>query len=92
MAAVAVACGFHVRRGTEEGVPLYSQVASTPGIPELRLDLHAYDPLPQNRFVLINMKRLHEGDSLPEGVKVENITPDGVVLSHNGSKFLLPRD
>ncbi len=42
--------------------------------------------------MLINMKRLREGDSLPEGIKVESITPDGVILSHNGSKFLLPRD
>jgi hypothetical protein len=25
-------------------------------------------------------------------VRVEAITPDGVVLSHNGTKFLLPRD
>jgi general secretion pathway protein B len=86
--------GFHVKRGTGDGVPLYSQLATAPGsgIPELRLDLHAYAPKPQDRFVLINMKRLHEGDSLPEGVKVENITPDGVILSHNGSRFLLPRE
>jgi general secretion pathway protein B len=86
--------GFHVRRGTGDGVPLYSQVATAPGsgVPELRLDLHAYAPKPADRFVLINMKRLHEGDSLPEGVKVEAITPDGVILSHKGSRFLLPRD
>ena len=86
--------GFHVRRATESGVPLYSQAATSPGsgIPELRLDLHAYAAKPEDRFVLINMKRLREGDSLPEGIKVESITPDGVILSHNGSKFLLPRD
>ncbi len=86
--------GFHVRRGTEEGVPLYSQVATAPGsgIPELRLDMWAYDQKPENRFVLINMKRLREGDSLPDGVKVEAITPDGAVLSHNGTRFLLPRE
>jgi general secretion pathway protein B len=84
--------GLHVRRGTEEGVPLYSQLATAPGsgIPELRLDLHAWDQKPENRFVLINMKRLREGDALPEGVKVEAITRDGVILSHNGTRFLLP--
>lgn len=83
--------GLRVRRGTESGVPLYSQVAGQ-GIPELRLDLWAYAPKAEDRFVLINMKRLHEGDSTPEGVKVESITPDGVILSHNGQRFLLPRD
>jgi len=84
--------GFHVTRGTAEGVPLYSQVSSGAGIPELRLDLHAYDTNPQKRFVLINMKREREGDMLPDGTtRVETITPDGVVLDHQGTKFLLPR-
>jgi len=85
--------GFHVRRATQSGFPLYSQVAAAgSGVPELRLDLHAYSPKPENRFVMINMKRLREGDSLPDGVKVESITPDGVILSRNGSKFVLPRE
>ncbi len=84
--------GLRVRRGTESGVPLYSQITNGPGsgLPELRLDLHAWDEKPENRFVLINMKTLHEGDALPGGVKVEAITRDGVVLSHNGTKFMLP--
>ena len=86
--------GFHVKRATGDGVPLYSQVATAPGpsVPELRLDLHAYAAKPEERFVLINMKRLREGDSLPDGVRVESITPDGVILSHHGARFLLPRD
>jgi general secretion pathway protein B len=84
--------GFHVTRGTAEGVPLYSQVASGAGIPELRLDMHAYDVNPQKRFVLINMKREREGDMLPDGTtRVDTITQDGVVLDHEGTKFLLPR-
>ena len=75
-------------------MPLYSEAGTAPGsgVPQLRLDLHAYAPRPEDRFVLINMKKLREGDSLPEGVKVESITPDGVILSHNGSRFLLPRE
>lgn len=84
--------GFHVTRGTAEGVPLYSQVASGAGIPDLRLDMHAYDTNPEKRFVLINMKKEREGDMLPDGTtKVDTITPDGVVLDHEGTKFLLPR-
>jgi hypothetical protein len=38
------------------------------------------------------MHKVHEGDMLPEGVRVESITPDGAVLSYKGSSFLLPRD
>lgn len=82
----------HVRRGTAAGVPLYQDAAATTRLPQLRLDLHVFAPAPQDRFVMINMHRLREGDTLPEGVHVDSITPDGAVLSYNGSKFLLPRD
>jgi general secretion pathway protein B len=84
----------HVKRGTESGLMLYQDAALVAGsnLPELRLDLHVYAAKPQDRFALINMHKMHEGDSLQGGVRVESITPDGVVMSHNGSKFLLPRE
>jgi general secretion pathway protein B len=84
----------HIKRGTESGLPLYQDAATIAGsnIPQLRLDLHVYAAKPEDRFALINMHKLHEGDSTPDGVRVENITPDGVIMSHNGAKFLLPRD
>lgn len=80
-----------VKRATEAGVPLYQQVATTPGtqLPQLRLDLHAYAERPADRWVLINMHKVREGDSLPEGVHVDRITPSGAVLSYQGSQFLL---
>ena len=84
----------HVRRGTDSGYMLYQDAAVAPGanLPQLRLDLHVYAAKPQDRFALINMHKLREGDSLPDGVRVESITPEGVVMSHNGAKFFLPRD
>ncbi|MGH8296159.1 MAG: general secretion pathway protein GspB [Steroidobacteraceae bacterium] len=41
---------------------------------------------------MINMHELGEGQSLPSGVHVDAIRPDGVVLSYRGKRFLLPRD
>ncbi len=84
--------GSHVKRGTADGVPLYQDAAVVPGthIPALRLDLHVYSARPAERFVMINMKKLREGDALPEGVRVESITPDGAILSYSGSRFILP--
>ena len=35
-------------------------------LPELRLDLHVYDADPAKRFVFINMRKLREGETLPE--------------------------
>jgi general secretion pathway protein B len=93
-AGPAAPFGNHVSKSTSSGVPLYQDAALAPGahLPELRLDLHVFAAKPQERFVMINMHKLHEGDNLPEGVHVENITPDGAVLSKDGQRFFLPRD
>ena len=58
-----------VTQGTSAGVPLYRDAAALPGvnIPNLRLDLHVFAAKPQERFVMINMHKLHEGDLMPEG-------------------------
>ena len=92
--AAAPLLGNRVRRATADGVPLYQDAAAAAGasIPQLRLDLHAFAQRPQDRFVMINMHKLREGDSLPEGVHVDSITPEGAVLSYRGARFLLPRD
>jgi general secretion pathway protein B len=84
----------HVRSGTESGLKSYADAASSPGahMPALRVDLHVYAARPEERFVLINMHRLHEGEALPEGVRVESITPEGVVVSYQGAKFILEHE
>jgi general secretion pathway protein B len=82
----------HARRGTSSGLPTYEDAAAKVGVPALRLDLHVYAPEPHKRFILLNMKRLGEGESLPEGVKVDSITPDGAILEYHGSKFVMDRD
>jgi general secretion pathway protein B len=81
----------HVRSGTESGLVSYADAAANPDLhlPALRIDLHVYATNPQERFVLINMHRLHEGDTLPEGGRVESITPEGAIVSFRGSKFFL---
>jgi general secretion pathway protein B len=82
----------HVRRGLPNGLMTYEEAATKNQIPPLRMDLHVYAPDPRRRFVLVNMKRLTEGESLPEGVKVESITTDGAVLSYRGVQFMMERD
>ncbi|MHB1539941.1 MAG: general secretion pathway protein GspB [Steroidobacteraceae bacterium] len=79
--------------GAQGPLPLYAEIAAQPGsdLPRLHLDLHVYDPDPSKRYVMINMHILHTGDSLPDGVTVVAIRPDGVALSYRGREFLLPR-
>ena len=92
--AAAPSLSNRVQRATADGVPLYQDAAAAAGasIPQLRLDLHVFAQRPQDRFVMINMHKLREGDSLPEGVHVDSITPEGAVLSYGAARFLLPRD
>ena len=49
-------------------------------LPHLQLNLHVYEPTPANRYVLLNCGRLREGEFTPDGIRVERITPRGVVL------------
>jgi general secretion pathway protein B len=79
--------------GGSGDVPTYDQAASAPGanLPELKLDLHAYATNPGDRFVFLNMVKLKEGQSSPAGVRIESITPDGAILSWQGSRFFLQR-
>jgi general secretion pathway protein B len=58
-------------------------------LPDLRLDLHVYAVNPADRFVFINMRKLREGESLPEGVRVDEITQNGVELSYRGKRFAI---
>lgn len=53
----------------------------------LRLDVHVYSKLPEERFVLINMQRYREGEQLQEGPVVDEITPSEVILSFRGQRF-----
>jgi hypothetical protein len=74
------------------GLPSYAEAATQTSIPSLHMDLHSYAPDPTKRFVLINMKRLYEGQALPEGPKVESITRDGAIMTYNGKRFMLDRN
>lgn len=78
-------------RSTESGLPTYEEAAARVSLPNLHLDLHSYAPDPTQRFVLVNMKRLYEGQTTAEGVKVESITTDAAILSFQGTKFVLNR-
>jgi general secretion pathway protein B len=59
---------------------------------DLHLDIHVYSDVSAERFVFINMAKLREGSQLDEGPTVTEITRDGVILEHQGTTFLLPRE
>ena len=61
-------------------------------LPDMHLDIHVYSSEPEDRFVFVNMSKYKERARLDEGPVVWEITPDGVILEHLGTRFLLPRE
>lgn len=59
-------------------------------LPPLVLNMHLYRATASERVVILDGKRLHEGES--EGaIQVVEIRSDGVVLIAQGQRFLLSR-
>jgi general secretion pathway protein B len=56
-------------------------------IPDMAVQLHAYSSKPGERLVSINSIRLREGGYLMAGLKLEQITPDGMIFSYKGYRF-----
>jgi len=56
-------------------------------IPAMTVQLHAYSSVPSERLVYINSVRLREGESLMLGLRLEQITPDGMIFSYKGYRF-----
>ncbi len=71
------------------GASLQNYAELSGKLPELRLDLHVYAARPAERYAFINMHKVREGDITPEGVRVMQITSEGVVLDYRGTEFLL---
>ena len=68
------------------------RAAGIVSIGDLRVDMHVYSGDPAKRFVFVNMKKYREGDRLAEGPSIEEITPEGIILSQQGKRFQLDRD
>lgn len=60
-------------------------------LPEARVLVHVYADEPAQRFVILNSRKLREGDTGPEGLAMEEILPEGVVLGFKGHRFFIPR-
>ncbi|OJY93497.1 MAG: hypothetical protein BGP25_03590 [Lysobacterales bacterium 63-13] len=65
-------------------------LATRRSLPELKLSMHVFATQPDQRFVIINGERRAQGDEF-EGLKLIEIRSDGIVLEHEGVRFLYPR-
>ncbi len=83
-----------VEQPPEEQIPLVWELSQTlrEKVLQLKSSVHVYSETPAQRFVIINMHRYSEGDSLPpDGFRLERIDRDGVVIDYGAGQVRLPR-
>jgi general secretion pathway protein B len=56
-------------------------------LPAMTVSVHAYSDNPADRMVGIGNRILREGDYVVAGLKLEQITPDGMILGYKGYRF-----
>lgn len=92
---------FAASKPAEAGNPVPREVPSEPGvlslaelppalqqeIPKLSILAHSYSSKPKARFVFINDRMVHEEEYPLPGLKLEQITADGMVFSYKGYRF-----
>lgn len=49
-------------------------------LPAMTFSFHVYSESPQQRTIIINDRRVREGDEISAGLTLQSITPDGVIL------------
>lgn len=81
------------RNPVGSGLPMINDMpeAFRSRIPSFRITMFAYSENPQDRFVIVNMKKLVAGDVLPGGVLLIEIRAENLVGELDGQKFLIPR-
>ena len=75
----------------QDPTTLHLTPAQEAELPAFMLTVHVYVPDKSQRFVLINGMKYREGDKTRENLKVEQILPDGTVLSFQGNPFYMHR-
>jgi general secretion pathway protein B len=58
---------------------------------DLSVTIHIYAPNEADRILYINNRQYRAGEQVRDGVVVEEIVPDGAVLTYRGQRFKLPR-
>ncbi|MEF9438437.1 MAG: general secretion pathway protein GspB [Candidatus Mariimomonas ferrooxydans] len=73
----------------EQGVVDIDKLPSSvrEGLPNMSISGHIYSNKPASRIVAINSQVLREGEDIAAGLKLEEITPTGVILSYKGLRF-----
>ena len=54
-----------------------------------RIDVHVYDDNPARSFILVDLQKYREGETLDSGAVVEAINETSIQLNYQGTRFLM---
>ncbi|MDO8931807.1 MAG: general secretion pathway protein GspB [Rhodocyclaceae bacterium] len=82
----AAAAGPESRAGAAPQQPTNADLplAGPQDLPPMTVAVHAYSTKPRDRLVSINDRMLREGDHLMPDLRLEQITPDGMIFTYRG--------
>lgn len=60
-------------------------------VPELDINVYVYDEQPENRFIMIAMKKFKVGQEISSGMLLQEIQSDGIVVQYQGKRFKIKR-
>lgn len=60
-------------------------------LPEFRISVSVYAEEPADRFILINGRRLYQGEELQSGLVLREVQRDGVIFSYRRYRFMISR-
>ena len=87
--APSVAVAQPAARPRQQGVQLWSDLPlefrSSFSLPHI--DVHVYAEQPARRFILVDLQKYREGDTLNSGAVIEEILPHGLQLYYQGTRF-----
>jgi len=84
-----------IRNDTSQAAPANTDISSLSdlpvsvqeSLPSINIEGHIYDDHPAKRMVIINGNIHREKQAIGNGLRLEEITPDGVILSYQGNVF-----
>jgi general secretion pathway protein B len=87
--ATSAAVAQPAARPRQQGVQLWSDLPlefrSSFSLPHI--DVHVYAEQPARRFILVDLNKYREGDTLNNGAVLEEILPHGLQLYYQGTRF-----
>jgi len=77
----------------ESGLPEWRELSLEfrSGFSLPRIDVHVYAEDPARRFIMADLKKYREGETLANGAVLERIHPGNIQLNYQGTRFLVDR-